>query len=154
MTQSPNQFSQTPEKGDLDLKYPGGVISGIVASTQSAALVPGQAVRIADVAGSLPQFISLAAEATEATGFAVRNIKDAEYAAGDRLEVAIAGSVQFMEAAAAIARGARVEVEATGDKVRTSAGTNPIVGWALDKAAADGDIIRVYIQTPGETPAA
>lgn len=152
MTQSTNQFNQTAVKGDLDLKFAGGVISGAVGSGQSGTIVAGQAVRIEDSAGALPKFISLAGATTEATGFAVRNLKDTGYVAGDRLEVAIFGSVQYMEAGAAIARGAKVEFVPTGEKVITSAGTNPIVGWALDKAAADGDLIRVMIETPAVTP--
>jgi hypothetical protein len=146
MTQSPNQFNQTPEKGSLDLSFHSSVVSAIVAAAQVSALTQAQAVKVADVAGGILPVISLSAETVETSGFVVRNFKDVEYAAGDRLEIAMAGSVMYMEAGAAIARGANVEVESTGDKVITAAGTNPSVGWAYDKAATDGDLIRVFIK--------
>lgn len=151
MTQNINQFAQTPEKGDLDLKFPGGVLSGVVVSTQAGTLVPGQPVELADVAGGVLQFKSLAGATSPAFGFVSRNFKNASYAAGDALEVAFQGSVQYMQAGAAIARGAAVEAVPTGQKVITAAGVNPKIGFALDKAAADGDLVRVYILTPAIT---
>jgi hypothetical protein len=50
-----------------------------------------------------------------------------------------------MEASAAIARGASVEIVPTGIKVATLT-TGTLVGVALDKAAANGDLIRVAIK--------
>lgn len=151
MSQNPNQFNQSPEKGDLDLKFPGGVISGVIKSNQSGSIVPGQAVALADVAGGALQFESLAGASTPAFGFVTRNLKDTAAVAGDRVEVAFNGSVQFMEAGAAIARGAPVEFVPTDEKVITAAGVNPKIGFAMDKAAANTDIIRVYILTPAVT---
>lgn len=156
MTLNPNQFAQTTVQGQLDLhtSNQGNVISCEVASTQATALVAGQSVKLADVAGGVPKVVSLAADTESAFGFVVRNLKDIDREANEALEVAFANSVMYMTAGAAIARGANVEVVTASNKVITSAGTNPIVGYALDKAAADGDIIRIYIQTPvvGATP--
>jgi hypothetical protein len=51
-----------------------------------------------------------------------------------------------MEAGAAIACGAKVMPVVSGSKVITAAGaTKSVVGVALDKAAADTNLIRVYI---------
>jgi hypothetical protein len=52
----------------------------------------------------------------------------------------------FMEASAAIARGADLEIVPTGVKVVTKT-TGTSIGRALDKATADGDLIRVLIKT-------
>lgn len=150
MTQALNQFSQTPEVGDLDLQHQGNVFPCVVASTQSTALVPGQAVKMADVAGGAPKMIGLAANTDKSFGFVVRNLKDASFAANAPLEIATGGAVMYMTAGAAIARGANLEVVYTTNKVITNAGTNPIIGQALDKAAADDDIIRVLIRTPAQ----
>jgi hypothetical protein len=51
-----------------------------------------------------------------------------------------------MEASAAIARGADLEIVPTGNKVVTQS-TGTSIGRALDQAAADGDLIRVLVKT-------
>lgn len=150
MTQNINQFGQTPEVGDLDLKEISSVLTGMVNPGASATIVPGQAVKLANVAkGGVPKVIPLAANTDVTFGFAIRNLKDINFVDGDALEVAIAGSIMFMTAGAAIVPQAKVEVVYTTNKVITAAGTNPLIGFALDKATADGDIIRVMVRTPG-----
>ena len=149
MTQNINQFGQTPDVGDLDLQFPGQVLTCAVSGASADTFVPGQAVRLADVAGpGVPKVIALSANTQPAFGFVVRNLKDANYTANEALEVAIGKSVMFMTAGAAIVPGAKVEVVYTTNKVITAAGTNPMVGFALDKATADGQIIRVLVTTP------
>lgn len=140
-----NQFNITQEQGAIDLQGL-QVLSCIVKSDESAALVPGQAVKLADVAGALPVVTTLTANTQESFGFVVSNIKKDSFAASERVEVAIGGAVLYMTAGGAIARGAKVEVVYTTKKVITTGGTNPVVGIALDKAAADGDLIRVLIK--------
>lgn len=156
MALNQNQFGQAVVQGQLDLhsSNQGNVISCQVASTQATALVAGEAVKLADVAGGVPKVVSLAADTEAAFGFVVRNSKDIERVAGETLEIAFANTVMYMTAGAAIARGASVEYDVSKLEVITSAGTNPVIGYALDKAAASGDLIRVYIQTPvtGATP--
>lgn len=150
MTQLINQFAQTPEVGDCEgLRE---VISAQVNVGASATIVPGQAVKLANVAkGGVPKVIPLAANTDATFGFMVRNLKDANAVDGDILEVAIGRTIMFMTAGAAIVPGAKVEVVYSTNKVITAAGTNPMVGFALDKATADGDIIRVLITTPANT---
>lgn len=146
MTQTLNQFYQTPEAGQVDLGLSAAnILSATVASSQVTALVAGQAVKLEDSAGGLPKVLSLAADTDAVFGWVVFNPKDVERAAGENLEVARAGTIMWLTAGAAIARGASVEVAYATSKVITSAGTNPVVGQALDKAAADGDLIRVVI---------
>lgn len=145
MTQNINQFVQTPEPGDVDLQFHGSVVSGMVVSSQVVDLVAGQAVKLVDNASPIPAFASLAADTEAAFGFVVRNLKDQDFPAYSRLEIAMPGTVIYMTAGAAIARGAKVEVVSATNKVITNAGTNPVVGFAYDKAAADGDLIRVWI---------
>lgn len=148
MVLNPNQFALETVQGQLDLLAPGTVISGQVSASQATAIVPGQPLKLEDSAGGTPKFLSLAADTDETFGFMVRNIKDISRSASDSLEVAIAGAVMVMTAGAAIPRGAKVEVVAATSKVIKWAGANPVVGIALDKAAADTDLIRVYITTP------
>lgn len=151
MVQNINQFGQTPEAGDLDLTFGGEVLTCQVASTQVTALVPGQAVKMADVAGGVPKVVSLAADTDVTFGFVVRNLKDATYPALSYLEIAIQGSVEYMTSGAAIARGAMVEVVSATNKVITAAGTNPVAGFAIGKATATDELIRIFVLTPGYT---
>jgi len=148
MGQNPNQFSQNAEVGDIDLQGGASNVMSVLAAAGTATLPAGTAVKMADVAGKMPQVTKTTADADEVLGFVVHNFKKGSYEAGEALEIAIKGTIMYMTAGAAIARGAEVEYDVSEEKVITEAGTNPKVGWALDKAAADGDLIRVYIETP------
>lgn len=150
MTLNPNQFAMTNEKGSTDLGFLKNVVSCAVSASESGELVAGDAVTIEDSAGGVPKVLLATADNADMFGFVTRNLKDQNRVAGEPLEVAIKNTVMVMEAGAAIARGAKVEFDVSAKKVITSAGTNTIVGWAYDKAAADGDLIRVYIETPAE----
>lgn len=146
--QNPNQFYQMVLKGKLDLMFNTGVLSGKIDDTETGTLLPGTAVKINDVASKIPNFLEAAAT-DKIFGFIKYNNKDQNFVAGQRVEVAFSESVMYMEAGGAIAAGASVEIVATGNKVVTANGTNTIVGVCLDKAAADGDLVRVLIKTPG-----
>lgn len=146
MAQSLNQFNQTPEKGQADLLTQPNTIPCQVKSDESVALVPGQAVVLADVAGGAPVVTLADADTDEVFGFVYYDFKDNSFAAGDHVEIAGAGNVIWLEASAAIARGVRVQYVVTGQKVATAVNAKTVVGIALDKAAADGDLIRVLVQ--------
>lgn len=152
MASSTNQFIQTPEVGYLDLQTAGNnVLSCLVASNVSAALVPGQTVKTVDDFSDIPTVTN--ALATElAWGVVMLNNRRPNSPASSVCEVARAGTVMFMQASGAIARDANVQYNPATNKVATQTGTsNTILGKALDKAAADGDIIRVIIN-PAPAP--
>lgn len=152
MTQLQNQFSQAPVKGQLDLRFNGQTITGQIDSSESGELVPGQPVKLVDSAGGIPKVIACTADSDEVFGFINYSIKDQKFVALDAVEISVfRNNVMYMEASAAIARGASVMPVITGSKVATAAGGGRIVGTALDKAAADGDLIRVVIDLPGAT---
>lgn len=148
MTITPNQFSMVTTQGDLDLQFQGSVATMQVSANQATALVAGQAVKLEDAAGSPPPVVALAANTDSSFGFVVRTLKDIEFDTLAAVEVAMAGSVMQMTTGAAIARGAKLEVVYTTNKVITNAGTNPVMGFALDKATGADELIRVYILTP------
>lgn len=143
-----NQFALQTVKGQLDMQVPGNTLSCVVSASQATPLIAGQAVKLEDSAGGPPKVLSLAADTDKVFGFVARNLKDQDRVANEPVEITFTGAVMYMEASAAIARGAKVEVVRTGDKVLTSAGTNPVVGWAMDKAVAAGDLIRIVPMTP------
>lgn len=151
MSLNSNQFGMIAVVGDLDLKFAGSVITARVSANTAGgtALIAGQAVKIEDADGGVPPVLALTANTDSTFGYVIRTLKDQTFPTGAAVEIAMAGSVINKVAGAAIARGAKLENVYTTNKVITNAGTNPVCGFALDKAAADGDIIRVYVLTPG-----
>lgn len=148
MTLLSNQFAMVPVQGDLDLQIESSVISVAIDSTQGTALVAGAAVKLVDGLSPIPTVVGLAANSDTAFGFIIRTLKDQNFPAFARAEIAMAGSVMQMTTSGAIARGAKVEYVVSSTTVITSAGTNPVVGLALDKATASGQIIRILVLEP------
>lgn len=145
MAITPNQFKQRSAVGQVDLQAGiDNIIACVHLAGEANALVAGQTVVQEDVFSKIPT-VSAATISEVPFGVVVRNIKDHEYAADEVLEVARFGVTMYMEASAAIAAGADVQYDPTTGKVATKTSTNGIVGQALDKAGADGDLIRVTI---------
>lgn len=142
-----NQFRMIPVAGQVDQQFTGTITSAQVSKNQSAGspLVAGQAVRIEDSAGGVPKVLSLALDTDAIFGVVTYNSKDISDGPGAALELAMEGSVIYMTAGGAIARGARVQYNTATNKVTTQGGVLPAIGFAFDKAAADGDVIRIYI---------
>jgi hypothetical protein len=151
MTQSPNQFSQSVILGMLDLRFNTETISCRVDSGVAVAdnMVAGQAVKLKDVAGKLPVVEPADADSDEIFGFINYDVKKSSFAANDAVEVSRNSNVMYLAATAAIARGAQVcaDVSTPGD-VQPLADGATIIGYALDKATADGDLIRIVLSTP------
>jgi hypothetical protein len=140
-----NQFRQTTDVGYVDLQNSTeNILSCVHLAGQSTPLVAGQAVKLADNYTHIPS-VQASTIAETAWGVVVRSLKNKDFPASKPLEIARAGVTMFMQASAAIARGANVQYDPATNKVATKASTNGILGQALDKAAADGDIIRVTI---------
>lgn len=145
MALNSNQFSQTEVVGTLDLQNSAqNVQTAVVGSGQATPLVAGQPVKLVDSATPIPAVIA-ATISEVAYGAVVRSLKNPDFPAGQPLELARVGTVIYLEASAAIARGANVQYDPATHKVATKTSTNAILGQAYDKALADGDIIRVTI---------
>lgn len=144
MVQNSNQFDITAEKGMLTGDPNWATLNCQVSTNEAATLVPGQSVLIEDAAGGQIPVVKAAATTNAIFGFITYNVRTSEYVALDQVKIAKKGDIMIMEAGAAIARGADLEVVITGNKVQTQA-TGTTIGTALDKAAADGDLIRVLI---------
>lgn len=153
MTQSVNQFALGNETGRLTLGVNTNVFPAKVYPSSTAVIVPGMAVRLIDSADS-EILIDAAAATDKIFGFVTYSSKQLPFGATSNniVEVASATCSMYMETNAAIARGALLEYVApasgNGPRVVTSAGTNKIVGIALDKATAAGALIRVNILSP------
>lgn len=142
-----NQFAQTPTKGQADLSLNPNTLGCQVTSDEATALVPGQAVKLVDSLGGVPKVTAVTADTDDIFGVVLYNVKNATFPALQALEVAAQDNVVYMEASAAIARGAKVMYVVTGQKVATATAGKTVVGFAFDKATASGDLIRVYLLT-------
>lgn len=150
MAISQNQFAQTEVQGVVDMRFSPNIISAQIDTTSGGGLLPGQAVKIVDSAGGIPKVVEAAADTDDVFGFLTYDMRRATFAVGDKVEIAFfRGTIMYMTASAAIARGAQVEIVVASKKVATAASGKRIVGRALDKAAADGDLIRVIVDLPG-----
>lgn len=144
MAQTSNQFSLTLNKGSLTLDPNWDSFNCVVSGTEAGTLVPGQAVVLVDEAAARLPVAAAAATTDDIFGFIPYNVKTNEYVAEDNIKIAKRNDVIVLEAGAAIARGADLEAVITGSKVQTQA-TGTVIGKALDKATADGDLIRVLL---------
>lgn len=152
-----NQFAQTPVQGQLDLSFIGPVVTARVANSQVAALIAGQMV-VGDTTtpgtaqDGVPPVISLPGNSTAGLGFVARNIKDQNFPANARLELAMDGACMYMTSSTAnsgaITRFSAVEFDSATNTVLAWAGVNPICGFAYDASINAGDLIRVIIKSP------
>lgn len=146
MSQNPNQFQQSVTKGQVDARFSPTVLP---CEASEDGLKPGMALTIVDSAGGVPKVAAAVADTDLIFGFVSYNIKNAVFNTGDPLEVAMEGTILYLEAGAAIARGAKVMPVVTGEKVITAIATKPICGVAIDKATEDTQLIRVYVRSFG-----
>lgn len=139
-----NQFAQTPMLGSPDLAFNYNTKSALInPSSVATKLQVGQGVKL--IAGASPTILVDQAAANEkAFGVIVYQLKRNTYSAGQPVEVACKGNVLYLEASAAISRGAAVELVPAGPTVVTK-NTGNQLGIALDQASAAGDLIRVEI---------
>ncbi len=150
---SQNQFAQSDAIGVVDLRLCLNTISVQIDVSQSTPLYAGDAVTFVDSAGGVPKVVGCAASSDEVYGFINYDVKTVAFTAGKGAEISMAGNVIYLYATTAIARGERVELELlTGGHGGVAAySTNngaDVVGWAVDKAAGYGDLIRVMLITP------
>lgn len=149
LTQNVSQFNQTPLVGQLDWTVNQNVVPVRLDPAYAGAipLVAGQAFKLADVVGEVPVVTPVTAATDTPYGVMVHTMKRDTIVAGDYFDLALAGSTIYLQASAAIARGAKVQITPTGPTVQTLiGGTNAQLGICLDKPAAADALTRVFIQ--------
>lgn len=147
---NPNQFEQGVIVGQLDLKSNTETISVEIDVTEAGTLTAGQAVKIvAATLGGVPKVIACTADTDEVYGFINFDAKDTGYVANDKVEISQAGNVMYLRATGAIARDAELSLDTSEvGGVATGVSADRSVGYAIDAAAADGDLIRVKLTSP------
>lgn len=148
---SQNQFALQPFLGTVDQRFNYNTKAVEVDTSQSGTLYAGQAVKIVDNADGVPKVIGVAANSDEVFGFINYDVKSQVYAAGDPMEISQAGNVIYLYSTGAIARGHQVTLDvslAGGVSSATASSGADIVGWAMDKATAANQLIRVQLTVP------
>ena len=147
--QNLNQFRQTPLIGQQDLTVNQNIVAARIDPDYAGVipLVAGQAFKLLDSAGPIPVITPVTAVTDTAWGLAVHNMKGDTFVAGQIIDVALVGSTLYLQASAAIARGAKVQIDPTGPTVATltSLATNASIGYTVDKPTAAGAMTRIYI---------
>lgn len=149
MSYTMNQFAPTSEiKGRLCLQANLNSYAGVVDSTQSDALLPGDPIMIVATSTKLPH-IKKAAVGDMVMGFVKWTAKKPSYKAGDAVEFCGAGDVMYMEADAAVNAGVAVNVaDLTNVQIAAAGAGKSVVGHTLEKAANAGELVRVIIGAP------
>lgn len=145
-----NQFAQTDLQGRVDLAGGKHCLAVMVDDSYNGApLVPGQAVKLVDQISSLPHITASTSDADQIDGFVCLNPRKNESSSGDVVEM-ITGKDGYMTmtASAAIPVNSPVMIVFATKKIAVATTGKRVVGRALDKALADGDIIRVAVELP------
>lgn len=149
---NPNQFTQIPVAGQVDLLYgPSNVIGVAVSASATGAqypIVAGQGVKIENSAGGIPKILPLTSVTDPVFGFVVFDIKNINRLQGNNLSLARPGTLIYLPASGAIARGANVQYNYLTGNVEPAGGVNPTCGLAYDAAVNAGDLIRVEVASP------
>lgn len=119
-------------------------------ATSTDTVSPGEFVTFSSTTNGQVTRVAKGSALTSAyVGVVLTNPLKDSYAVGDKLEIALLSTIVYCTASAAITAGASLQYAYSTGKVATNAsvGTNTTVGVALENAAADGDLIRVFINT-------
>lgn len=148
--QNLNQFKQTPLVGQPDWTVNQNIVPVRLdpAYAGSLPLVAGQAFRLIDVAGPVPTVTPVADATVTPWGVMVHSMKRDTIVAGAYFDLALNGSTIWMQVSAAIARGAKVQIDPLGPTVSTLTAlpTNASLGYTIDKPTAANAMTRVYLQ--------
>ena len=150
-----NQFTQSVQLGMVDEHFCVNTIPVQVDASQTTPIYAGQAVSVYDSADGVPKVVATTSVSdTNCWGFVNYDIKTQAFTAGMPMSISLVHNVIYLYATSAIARGGQVVLDlATIGGVQASSGKtgSVIVGWAFDKAASAGTLIRVFLKTPTTT---
>lgn len=141
-----NQFGMSNTVGT---RVSGGSLTvEFYSATSTDTIVPGEAVALSStVNGQVTKVAKGSALTSKYMGVVLTNALKEVWGVGEKMEIAVLGTVVYMTASAAVTAGDMLQYAYATGKVATNAsvGTNTTIGFALENAAADGDIIRVYV---------
>lgn len=155
--QNQNQFSMTPELGELVKNPAANVVSVLINPSSVASViqngspckliagVTGQSgMALVDVISDPPNDVVY--------GFIVYNLRKNTHSPGETVELAIAPSEIWLEASAAITRGVNVQSNASGPTIATNTTSGQqFAGVAIGQVAAAATLINIKV-SPGKNP--
>ncbi len=151
---SPNSFAQSTLVGTMDLRWPVNTVSVQVDLSQTTPIAPGAAVKIVNSSDGVPKVVACAANSDSCVGFLNYDMKSTSLAAGASAEMSMSGNCIYLYATSAISRFTQVQLDVSSPASVTakvgSSGAN-VVGFAYDKAAGYGSLIRVVLTAPAFT---
>jgi hypothetical protein len=114
-------------------------------ASAATTLVPGEMVCLGStVAPNVTKVIKGTGLTSAYFGVVLTNPLKASYVTGDKLEIAVLGSVVMMTAGAAVTAGANLQYAYDTFKVVTQTASNTIIGVALENGV-DTTLIRVFV---------
>lgn len=149
MTLALTNLDIAPARGNAAFLPNQPILQGCkVYASESATLVPGDIVALSSTAGSADLVeVKKAAVTDEPIGVVVGNTIQTGWKAGDRVSVFPVGSYVYMETgAASIARGSKLQFNASGKVLATTTASNGYIGIAMTAGVASGDLIVVQIK--------
>lgn len=153
--QSQNQFLQTPVIGMPDQKMNYNTTPVMIdASEVSLTDQAGTAVKIVASSTGVPKVIACTANSDVCHGFLQYDVKSAVFLPMDMAEMCQSGDALYLISVGAIDAGTEVQLDLTyvgGVKAKTGSSGARKVGWSMDQATADGQLIRVKLETPSAT---
>lgn len=148
---SPNQFDQRSVAGMKGLQGQADrVISVQIDEAFVGEIREGEAVKLSANTGEGVPKVELAdGDTDEVFGYVVYANKQSTYKAGEYAEIAMEG-VRYLFAGDQIDAGKKVvhDTAIRGTVLEASAGGSRVVGYALDKANAQGELFRVMLKLP------
>ena len=144
MALNQNQFAMVTTEGTL--------VSGqsmtveYYSASASAVVTAGEMVCLGStVAPNVTKVINGTGLTSAYFGVVLTNPLKSSYAVGDKLEIALLGSIVMVKASAPITAGASLQYAYDTFKFATQTASNTIVGVALENAAADASLFRAFI---------
>lgn len=148
---SQNQFGISGLIGQVDQEYAYNTKAMQVDVSETGTLYPGALVKMVDSAGGVPKVIAITADTDQVAGAINFDAKPVSYVAGSLVNVSQNGNVVYLMSTGAIGRGLQVvpDIRTMGGVQEATGLTGKrIIGWAMDKATAAGQLIRVQLLTP------
>jgi hypothetical protein len=150
MVLNQNQFKMSSIKGTKLFGHEDNVLEGqFYDASASATLTPGEYVCLdpATPAGKPPRWIKGADIEAAFFGVALTNVLVEQFAVGDFVQVGILSSGVLCEAGEAINVGQLLAYDPATKKVMVATTGDTVVGTALQKAGASGDLIKVFVRS-------
>lgn len=146
MALSINQFALTTEVG-TKVGSSGVITAQFYSASASDTIAAGEFVVLSATTNGQVTKVAKGSGLTDGyVGVVLTDPMKETFAVGDKVTVAMRGTVAMAKASAAITCGAKLQYAYASGKVATvAASANTIVGIALEDAAADGDLIRVMV---------